>query len=49
MKLELSRSARAAIRRALRARKRVAVTLAVEVSDRTGNIRALMRRVTLRL
>ncbi len=49
VRLRLSQAARRAIRRALRAGRRVAVTLEVEASDRAGNVRTLTRRVTLRL
>lgn len=48
LRLTLSRTARRAIGRALRARKPVAVTLTVLVADATGNTRRLTRRVTLR-
>jgi beta-glucanase (GH16 family) len=47
--LTFSSGARAAIRRALRARRRVTVKLAVEVSDSAGNVRPLTRRIALRL
>jgi hypothetical protein len=47
--LRLTRAARSAIRRALRARKRVAVKLDVRVADGAGNVRPLTRRIVLRL
>jgi hypothetical protein len=47
--LKLSTRARAAIRRALRARKRVVLKLRVRVADGAGNARPLTRQVRLRL
>ena len=48
IRLTLSRTARRAIARALRARKRIVMTLTVGVADGAGNRRTLTRRVTLR-
>jgi hypothetical protein len=47
--LRLSRDARASIRRALRAHRRIVVKLAIRVTDAAGNARPLTRRVALRL
>ena len=49
VQLALPRAARSAIRRALRARKRVVLTLSVRAADAAGNVRRLTRRVALRL
>jgi len=49
VRLKLSPQARLAIRRALRARKRVVLALRVRVADGAGNVRPLSRRVRLRL
>ena len=49
VRLKLSASARAAIRRALRSRNRVTVRVAVRISDSAGNARTLSRQVALRL
>jgi beta-glucanase (GH16 family) len=48
VKLKLSRSARAAITRALRAGKRVVLKLGVRVADKAGNVQPSTRQVTLR-
>jgi hypothetical protein len=48
VRLTLSKRARVAIGRALRARKRVFVTVRVRVADSAGNVRSLTRRVALR-
>ena len=49
VRLRLSRAARGAMRRALRAGRRITVTVEVEAADRAGNVRALTRRIALRL
>jgi hypothetical protein len=49
VKVRLSTSARIAIRRALRAHRRIVVKLSVRVADSAGNARTLTRQVTLRL
>jgi beta-glucanase (GH16 family) len=48
VRLRLSRAARASIGRALRAHKRVFVTVKVRFADGAGNSRSLTRRVALR-
>jgi beta-glucanase (GH16 family) len=48
VKLKLSGRARAAIRRALKARRRVVLKLGVRVADSAGNVRPQTRRVALR-
>jgi len=48
-KLKLTKSARAAIRRALRARKRIVVKISVIVADSLGNTRTLRRQVKLKV
>jgi beta-glucanase (GH16 family) len=49
VRLKLSAPAQVAIRRALRARRRVVVKLRVRVADGAGNVRPLTRQVRLRL
>jgi beta-glucanase (GH16 family) len=49
VKLKLAGGARAAVTRALRARKRSVAKLVVRVADRTGNSRTLSRHVALKL
>ncbi len=49
VKLKLSGRARRAIRRALRARRRIVVKVDVRVADRAGNLRSLARRIALEL
>ncbi len=49
VKLKLPARARAVIRRALRARKRVTARVSVRVSDSAGNARTLNRQIAIRL
>jgi beta-glucanase (GH16 family) len=49
VRLQLTSSARVAIRRALRAGRRITVRVGIQVVDSAGNMRPLTRRVALRL
>jgi hypothetical protein len=46
VKLKLSKAARAAITRALRARRKIVLAIGVRVADRAGNARTLTRSIT---